>query len=300
MGDDGQGVGCPGHARLAQPDPDHAVHGHSGRSRPTTSRPPGRWARAATADPAPAHPAERPGAGDRLRDDRARDLHRAEATLSFLGVGLQPPVVSWGIAINDACRLRAAVAAHAALPVGVPVASPCWRSSCWATRSATPSTRNCAEEPHVATTETSLRRMRPPPATSRCSRSTTSRSSSAPGTASPRRSTASPTRLEAGETLAVLGESGSGKTVTAQAIMGILDTPPGFVTGGEIRFRGQDLLTPCRRTSGARSGRRDRDDLPGRAVVAEPGLHRRLPDRRDVPRAPRACPRRTPSSAPSS
>ena len=32
--------------------------------------------------------------------------------------------------------------------------------------------------------------------------------------------------VDAGETLAVLGESGSGKSVTAQAIMGILDTPP--------------------------------------------------------------------------
>ncbi len=48
--------------------------------------------------------------------------------------------------------------------------------------------------------------------------------------------------LHEGETLAVLGESGSGKSVTAQAIMGILDTPPGFVTGGQVRFRGQDLL----------------------------------------------------------
>jgi len=48
--------------------------------------------------------------------------------------------------------------------------------------------------------------------------------------------------LEEGETLAVLGESGSGKSVTAQAIMGILDSPPGFVTGGAVRFRGQDLL----------------------------------------------------------
>lgn len=46
-----------------------------------------------------------------------------------------------------------------------------------------------------------------------------------------------------GETLAVLGESGSGKSVTAQAIMGILDTPPGHITGGEILFRGKDLLT---------------------------------------------------------
>jgi oligopeptide transport system ATP-binding protein len=48
--------------------------------------------------------------------------------------------------------------------------------------------------------------------------------------------------VEEGETLAVLGESGSGKSVTAQAIMGIVDSPPGFVTGGAVRFRGQDLL----------------------------------------------------------
>ncbi|MET9921020.1 ABC transporter ATP-binding protein [Streptomyces sp. NPDC006435] len=46
-----------------------------------------------------------------------------------------------------------------------------------------------------------------------------------------------------GETLAVLGESGSGKSVTAQAIMGILDMPPGKISGGEIRFKDRDLLT---------------------------------------------------------
>ncbi|HEX5595087.1 MAG TPA: ABC transporter ATP-binding protein [Micromonosporaceae bacterium] len=49
-------------------------------------------------------------------------------------------------------------------------------------------------------------------------------------------------RLQPGETLAILGESGCGKSVTAQAIMGILDSPPGFITGGEIRYRGVDLL----------------------------------------------------------
>src|SRR5258705_6718282 len=48
--------------------------------------------------------------------------------------------------------------------------------------------------------------------------------------------------LDPGETLAVLGESGSGKSVTAQAIMGILNTPPGYVTGGQVRYRGRDLL----------------------------------------------------------
>jgi oligopeptide transport system ATP-binding protein len=48
--------------------------------------------------------------------------------------------------------------------------------------------------------------------------------------------------VDAGETLAVLGESGSGKSVTAQTVMGILDTPPGFVTGGQVRFHGDDML----------------------------------------------------------
>ncbi|MET7797998.1 ABC transporter ATP-binding protein [Streptomyces decoyicus] len=50
-------------------------------------------------------------------------------------------------------------------------------------------------------------------------------------------------RVAPGQTLAVLGESGSGKSVTAQAVMGILDSPPAFVTGGEILFQGRDLLT---------------------------------------------------------
>ena len=48
--------------------------------------------------------------------------------------------------------------------------------------------------------------------------------------------------VHTGETLAVLGESGSGKSASAQAIMGILESPPGFVTGGSVRFRGDDLL----------------------------------------------------------
>ena len=48
--------------------------------------------------------------------------------------------------------------------------------------------------------------------------------------------------VEAGKTLAVLGESGSGKSVTAQAIMGIVDSPPGSVTGGTVLLHGVDIL----------------------------------------------------------
>ncbi|MER5575410.1 ABC transporter ATP-binding protein [Streptomyces massasporeus] len=49
--------------------------------------------------------------------------------------------------------------------------------------------------------------------------------------------------VSSGETLAVLGESGSGKSVTAQAIMGILDMPPGRIPKGQILYRGEDMLT---------------------------------------------------------
>jgi oligopeptide transport system ATP-binding protein len=49
--------------------------------------------------------------------------------------------------------------------------------------------------------------------------------------------------LDQGESLAILGESGSGKSVTAQAIMGILDMPPATIPSGHIRYCGHDLLS---------------------------------------------------------
>ncbi|HTM77917.1 MAG TPA: ABC transporter ATP-binding protein [Devosia sp.] len=55
--------------------------------------------------------------------------------------------------------------------------------------------------------------------------------------------------VKAGETTAILGESGSGKSVTFDAVLGILDTPPGRVTRGAAYFHGQDLfaLAPAER-----------------------------------------------------
>jgi len=46
----------------------------------------------------------------------------------------------------------------------------------------------------------------------------------------------------AGETLGIVGESGCGKSVTALSILGLVPQPPGFHAGGEILFRGEDLL----------------------------------------------------------
>ena len=48
-------------------------------------------------------------------------------------------------------------------------------------------------------------------------------------------------RLHEGETLAIVGESGCGKSVTACSIMRLL-SPPGKVVAGEVLFQGTDLL----------------------------------------------------------
>lgn len=45
-----------------------------------------------------------------------------------------------------------------------------------------------------------------------------------------------------GECLGVIGESGSGKSVTALSVMGLVASPPGVITGGAVRFRGEDLI----------------------------------------------------------
>ena len=48
--------------------------------------------------------------------------------------------------------------------------------------------------------------------------------------------------IDAGKTLAVVGESGCGKTVTALSILQLVPRPPGEFVSGQIRFEGQDLL----------------------------------------------------------
>jgi peptide/nickel transport system ATP-binding protein len=48
--------------------------------------------------------------------------------------------------------------------------------------------------------------------------------------------------VDAGETLALVGESGCGKSVTAFSVMRLIADPPGRIVGGEILFEGRDLL----------------------------------------------------------
>src|SRR5258708_17099484 len=61
--------------------------------------------------------------------------------------------------------------------------------------------------------------------------------------------------VERGETMAIVGESGCGKSVTANSIMRLVPQPPGRIAG-KIRFEGTDLLK-----------------LPERALRGIPGNH---------------------------
>ena len=54
--------------------------------------------------------------------------------------------------------------------------------------------------------------------------------------------------LRKGECLCLVGESGCGKTATALSILRLVDSPPGRIVGGKIRFHREDLL----QSSGAR------------------------------------------------
>ena len=46
-----------------------------------------------------------------------------------------------------------------------------------------------------------------------------------------------------GETLAIVGESGCGKSVSALSIMRLVPDPPGKIVGGSVMLEGKDLLT---------------------------------------------------------
>ena len=63
--------------------------------------------------------------------------------------------------------------------------------------------------------------------------------------------------LERGKTLAIVGESGCGKSVTVQSMMGLIPMPPGRITGGAATLDGHDIL---------RDQKIDGKDIRGRLV----------------------------------
>jgi peptide/nickel transport system ATP-binding protein len=49
--------------------------------------------------------------------------------------------------------------------------------------------------------------------------------------------------IYSGEVLGIVGESGSGKSVTALSLMKLIPDPPGRIMGGQILFKGQDIVS---------------------------------------------------------
>ncbi len=94
-----------------------------------------------------------------------------------------------------------------------------------------------------------------------------------------------------GECLGIIGESGSGKSVTALSLLGLVASPPGVITGGAVRIDGEDTLSmtteQLRRTRGNRVAYIFQDPLAtlhplyrvGDQMVETIRAHRPLPRR---------------------
>jgi oligopeptide/dipeptide ABC transporter ATP-binding protein len=95
-------------------------------------------------------------------------------------------------------------------------------------------------------------------------------------------------QLAAGETLGLVGESGCGKSVTAQTIMRLLPSPPSRIESGRIMFEGDDLVflpdARMRRIRGDRIGMVFQEPMTslnptqrvGRQIAEVLSLHRGL------------------------
>jgi len=53
--------------------------------------------------------------------------------------------------------------------------------------------------------------------------------------------------IQSGEIMGLVGETGCGKSVMARSILRLIPDPPGKITGGEILFKGEDILKAHRR-----------------------------------------------------
>jgi peptide/nickel transport system permease protein len=202
----------------------------------------------------------------------------AAAGLSFIGVGLRPPTVDWGLMVSDGQSYLTEAWWVSVLP-GAAVAIVAWSAnitSNWLRSMADPSERSRMlaarfwKRPPQLSSESTLG-SKPMSATLDLGSSTRREESGAPG---PSRvldvrglavDLFSPNgivhavrgidiALAQGESLAIVGESGSGKSVTAKAILGLME-PPGAAVQGEVLFDGTDVLSADRQQLGLIRGK---------------------------------------------
>ena len=80
-------------------------------------------------------------------------------------------------------------------------------------------------------------------------------------------------KIGAGETVALVGELGCGKSLSALSIMRLLPDPPARIVGGAVQLNGRDIVPVERGDHARHPGQGDRHDLPGPDELAEPGGH---------------------------
>ena len=98
-------------------------------------------------------------------------------------------------------------------------------------------------------------------------------------------------RIGAGETVALVGELGCGKSLSALSIMRLLPDPPARIVGGAVQLNGRDIVPVTEETMLDIRGKEYRHALPGPDELAEPGDHCREADRRGPDHAHRSRPR---------
>jgi len=81
--------------------------------------------------------------------------------------------------------------------------------------------------------------------------------------------------VEPRQITAIIGESGSGKSVSCYAMLGLVPSPPGRIDGGSAMFQGQDLLSLSESELRAIRGR-DVPDAPSCLTSAALHFHSRL------------------------
>ena len=99
-----------------------------------------------------------------------------------------------------------------------------------------------------------------------------------------------------GETLAIVGKSGCGKSVSALSIMRLVPNPPGKIVGGSVTLEGTDLLTLDEETMRGIRGNRMSMIFQEPMTSLNPVM--RIGDQiTEAVRCTRTCRQRTPASA---
>ena len=183
-----------------------------------------------------------------------------EASLSFLGLGVPEPHPSWGRMLSESAAEYVRTAPWLVIFPGVAISLAVfgtnlfgdalrdildprlrnWHDPKWHRFD-----RSCAmiHDSRPASARRAHRRRPIFRTRRRCSWSTDCGPISTCATAWSKPWTASASRSAPHETLAIVGESGCGKSITALSLMRLVPDPPGRIAGGSVKLDGVDLLT---------------------------------------------------------